>query len=75
VAFNHAAEERTFRFTPNVPEGWTAEPVELTVASLEEGRAAIHVTPGESGLTIVTADVEMDGRVLREWTEAIVEVQ
>ena len=76
VAFNHAAEQREFRFTPRVPEGWQAEPVTLEVAPLEEGRALIRVTPqGDTGLTVITADVEMNGRVLREWVEAMVEVQ
>ena len=75
VVFNHAAEPRKFRFTPRVPLGWQAEPASLTVAPLSEGRVMIRVTPAAAGLAVMTADVEMDGRVLREWVEALVEVQ
>ncbi len=75
VVFNHAAQEREFRFTPHAPEGWQAEAVTLTVAPLEEGRAAIRLTPASTGLAVVSADVEIEGRMLREWVEALVEVQ
>jgi hypothetical protein len=33
------------------------------------------VTPASTGLTLFTADVEMGGRVLKEWVEALVEVR
>ncbi len=75
VAFNHADEEREFIFTPHAPEGWQAKPVTLRVAPRQEGRAAIRVTPAGTGLTVVTADVAMGDRVLREWVEALVEVR
>ena len=77
VVFNHASEEKTFRVTPNAPEGWERpEAVELTVAPLSEQRAAfrVEVPAGANGLHVVTADIEFSGRVLREWVEAMVEI-
>ena len=75
VVFNHAGTEKEFRITPHAPKGWQAEPVTLKVAPLQEGRAAMRVTPATTGLTVVTADVEMGDRMLKEWVEALVDVK
>jgi glyoxylase-like metal-dependent hydrolase (beta-lactamase superfamily II) len=75
VVFNHADEEREFRFIPHAPRGWQVEPVTVRVAPLQEGRASFRVTPATTGLSVVTADVEMGDRVLKEWVEALVEVR
>jgi glyoxylase-like metal-dependent hydrolase (beta-lactamase superfamily II) len=75
VVFNHADEEREFTFTPHAPRGWQAQPVSLRVGPREEGRVAMRMTPATTGLTVVTADVAMGDRVLKEWVEALVEAK
>ena len=76
VVFNHAPEERTFQITLHPPDGWEGETViELTVASLAEGRASVKLTaPADaSALTVIPADMGWGDRLLPLWLEAIIE--
>ncbi len=78
VVFNHTAEPKTFRVAPNVPAGWPRpEPFEVTVPSLSEQRASftVNIPADAAGLEVLTADIEFSGRVLREWVEAMVEIE
>jgi glyoxylase-like metal-dependent hydrolase (beta-lactamase superfamily II) len=73
---NHSSQQETYRVTWNLPPGWRmieAQPA-LTLAPRAAGAAhAVFLTEGV-GLHVITADVEFDGRELREWTEALVKV-
>jgi glyoxylase-like metal-dependent hydrolase (beta-lactamase superfamily II) len=63
--------------TPRLPPGWSAKPVRLPAAAGRETAAEFRVTvpAAAGGLQVLTADVEVDGRLLREWCEAVVMVR
>jgi hypothetical protein len=45
------------------------------IPASEEGVAQAVFTVKGTGLYVVTADIEFEGRQLREWTEAMVRVR
>lgn len=63
--------------TPRLPAGWSAKPVrvEATAGREAAGEFRVTVPAGAEGLQVVTADVEVGGRTLREWCEAVVMVR
>ena len=74
---NHAPRPEIYRVTWNVPAGWKVVHAdrEVAVPARREGAARAVFTVQGVGLQVVTADVEFDGRLLREWTEALVRVR
>lgn len=76
VIRNHSRAARTFRVRPNVPAGWSLTPAAaaVSVPGRGEGTAKFRVTPRAAGegVHVITADVEWDGRRLRQWMEALV---
>ena len=74
---NHAPEQMEYRVKWNVPAGWTVMEAQekVSIAARKEGVAKARLRAGAAGLHVITADVAFDGRVLREWTEALVRVR
>jgi hypothetical protein len=66
-----------YRVNWNVPADWKVVRAdrEVVIPARGEGAARAELTVQGEGLQVVTADVEFDGRLLREWTEAIVRVR
>lgn len=62
--------------TPHVPPGWSAKPVRVSAAAGREAAAEfrVEIPAGAAGLQVMTADVGVQGRTLREWCEALVMV-
>ncbi len=80
VIRNHAPALEPFRVRLNLPAGWKLEeqsPQPMRIPPRQEGvtHFRLRVPPDASaGLTVLTADVICPDRVLREWTELLVEV-
>jgi glyoxylase-like metal-dependent hydrolase (beta-lactamase superfamily II) len=79
-AFNHSSTSHTDSFTLNLPAGFRAEPktATLTIPSCTETQADFNLTVDTSivpGTYIITADVQQGQWDLRQWTEAIIEVE
>jgi len=75
---NHSPRERTFRASVHTPSGLQCSDVNpARIAAHAEGRLEMTVEVPRSiraGLHVLTTDVGWDGAELREWAEAIIEV-
>jgi glyoxylase-like metal-dependent hydrolase (beta-lactamase superfamily II) len=79
-AFNHSNSSHSVSFALNLPAGFKAESktVKLTIAPRTEKQADFNLAIDKSvvpGTYIITADVQQGQWDLRQWTEAIVEVE
>jgi glyoxylase-like metal-dependent hydrolase (beta-lactamase superfamily II) len=74
---NHSPRTETYSVKWNIPAGWkvVAADHEAAVPARAEHAFRAVFAAKESGLHIVTADVAFGGRVLHEWTEALVRVR
>jgi glyoxylase-like metal-dependent hydrolase (beta-lactamase superfamily II) len=74
---NHSPQQETYRVNWNVPAGWGMKEAdrEVAIPPHQEGATQAVLTVEGEGLKVITADVEFDGRQLREWTEALVVVR
>jgi glyoxylase-like metal-dependent hydrolase (beta-lactamase superfamily II) len=74
---NHAPRPEIYQVNWNVPANWKLVHADrqVVIPARSEGAARAEFTVQGEGLQVVTADVEFDGRLLREWTEAIVRVR
>ncbi|MGH9659175.1 MAG: hypothetical protein ACRD96_11570, partial [Bryobacteraceae bacterium] len=74
---NHASGRVTNRVRWNVPPGWTLLEAQTTatVEGRQEGSARARLRAGSAGLHVVTVDISFSGRVLKQWTEAMVRVR
>jgi glyoxylase-like metal-dependent hydrolase (beta-lactamase superfamily II) len=74
---NHAPKAMRYDIGWNAPAGWRIVDAQksITIAARQEGKTRVRVHTGGSGLHVLTADISFDGRVLRNWTEALVRVR
>ena len=74
---NHGPARASHRVKWNVPEGWTLIEGQETVNidARKEGSVKAKMRAGTAGLHVVTADVTLGGKTLRQWTEALVRVK
>jgi glyoxylase-like metal-dependent hydrolase (beta-lactamase superfamily II) len=76
---NHSSRSRVFRARLRGPEGWeTGSAREVTIPSRTEGSIRFEVIPLRSaapGLYLITADLQSEGIDLREWSEAMIQVE
>lgn len=76
---NHSDVPRTFRVALNVPEGFAAEPEEVSVAATPgeevEARFAVKTSPdAPCRVHVLTADVRVGRWDLRQWCEGLVRI-
>jgi glyoxylase-like metal-dependent hydrolase (beta-lactamase superfamily II) len=71
---NHAPEAEHYQVKWNAPADWKLVKAdrEVIIQAHQEGFARVVFTAGSAGLRVVTANIEFEGRQLREWTEALV---
>jgi glyoxylase-like metal-dependent hydrolase (beta-lactamase superfamily II) len=79
-AFNHSNTSHTDSFALNLPAGFKAESrtARLTIAPCTEKQADFKLAVDTSvvpGTYVITADVQQGNWDLRQWTEAIIEVE
>jgi glyoxylase-like metal-dependent hydrolase (beta-lactamase superfamily II) len=74
---NHGPRPEIYRVKWNPPAEWKMVHAdrEVTVPARREGAARAVFTVEGAGMQVVTADIEFAGRLLREWTEALVRVR
>ncbi len=78
---NHSPETQTYVVNAHLPDGWKADavtPAGLRVPPRQEGSAEVQFTIPKDckpGRYILSADVQWPGGDLREWVEAIVNVE
>jgi len=75
--FNHSPNRETYGVSWNLPPGWKLlrSGPDVVLAPRTEGKVTADLQPTAAGLQIVTADVTIGKRRLREWTEAMIEVR
>ena len=72
---NHSPQPREFRCQLNLPAGWLAVKSTATVEipARQTKTLSFRLTPTDSaGDFLVTANIESDGMVFREWAEALI---
>lgn len=79
-AFNHSNTSHTLTFALNLPAGFNVESktAKLTIAPRTEEKADFNLAVDTSvvpGIYVITADVQQRQWDLRQWTEAIIEVE
>jgi glyoxylase-like metal-dependent hydrolase (beta-lactamase superfamily II) len=76
---NHSPRERTFEAVLRAPEGLeVSRPAPVRIPARSEGKieATVKVPAGvAAGLRVITAGLRWEDGDLREWTEALIEVQ
>jgi glyoxylase-like metal-dependent hydrolase (beta-lactamase superfamily II) len=78
---NHSPQVQTYSLTANLPRGWTIEaitPPSVCVPPRQEGTVEIKFTVSPNcrpGSFVVSADIQWPGGDLREWTEALIQVE
>ncbi|MBD3267831.1 hypothetical protein GF373_14275, partial [bacterium] len=80
VIFNHSNKTRQFKITLNIPTGWAGAAGErmISVSPRKEGFINYSVkvpSVAKPGVYVLTADVRMGERVLKEWMEGLVVVE
>ncbi|MCH8218928.1 MAG: hypothetical protein IH892_19390 [Planctomycetes bacterium] len=78
--FNHSQDSRTFTIRLRLPDGFhTDRPAQtVTIPPRSEGQVGYSLRVNAStdpGTYVLTADVEWGPWELRQWTEAIIEIE